>query len=98
MRVEWNHAAVAASAREILQGFRRDILNEAKETCEVCGRDVVWVSEKLSQKSHSDSAVCGKLRSSNPSTVGDLSNPSRKHHPFYYRAYLFLKGFLAHEK
>jgi hypothetical protein len=40
-RVEWNHAEVAASAGKILDGFRRDAFNQAKETCKVCGRRIV---------------------------------------------------------
>src|SRR6266496_500684 len=93
-RVEWNHAAVAASARQILDGFRRDAFNQAKETCELCGRRII--PEKFLEQSRGDPSICGELRSCNPSAVSHLVNPTSEHHSLYDRLNLRFKLIVVH--
>ena len=94
--VKWDLDRVAASAQEILDAFRRDALNQAKETCEVCRRDAVSLREKLSQQPCGNLSIRSEFRSDASSAVCRFSNPASEHHSLYDRANLLIKLVVTH--
>ena len=93
-KVIWDLDAVAALARETLQCFRRDVFNHGKETCEICGREILL--EQIAKKPCGDPSLRRELRGNDSPAVRRLPNPAREHPTLCDQVNLRFKLVIAH--